>query len=174
MTAALAGAPTRNRPPLRMLVRPAPHREPPFDDEILEPSPVGPYDRCLPFERPPQPAPFNPVVRPDGLPDPTVWARRLMVGLIETAAGRRPVQQLAPMLSMSVGRGLGADLERTAAASQRHWLHRASLMNVRGCEPAPGIAELCATVEIGRRVRAIALRLEEHHGHWRCTRLQLG
>jgi hypothetical protein len=45
---------------------------------------------------------------------------------------------------------------------------------MRVAEPAAGVAELCATVETGRRVRAIAIRLEAQHGRWRCTRLQLG
>lgn len=178
MTVALARgaqASTSTRPSLRVVVRPAPHREPHFDDEILEVSPVRPYDQCLPFERPPVlPISVPLALRPHGLPDPASWGRRLLVGLIETAGGRRPLQQLASMLSLSVGRGLGADFERAAATGSPHWLHRATLMNVRGCEPAPGIAELCATVETGRRVRALAMRLEEHHGRWHCTRLQLG
>jgi hypothetical protein len=55
-----------------------------------------------------------------------------------------------------------------------HWLHRAGVRSVRVSEPADGVAELCATVETGRRVRALAMRLEEHHGRWCCTRLQLG
>lgn len=182
MTATLAGArsPARSatsqpRPALRVVVRPAPHREPPFDDEIVEGPIAGPYDRRLPFERPPVPAPraFSPL-RPPGLPDPSTWARRLLVGLIETADGRRPLQQLAAMLSLSVRRGLGADFEHAAQLGRPHWLHRAGVLTVRGCEPAAGIAELCATVGTGRRVRAVAMRLEEHHGRWRCTRLQLG
>jgi hypothetical protein len=45
---------------------------------------------------------------------------------------------------------------------------------VRASEPSDGVAELCATVDVGGRVRALALRLEEQHGRWRCTRLQLG
>lgn len=182
MTAALAaarspatGAKSASRPALRVVVRPAPHRDPPFDDEIVEGPVAGPYDPRLPFERPPTPAP-RPVspLRPRGLPDPSTWGRRLLVGLIETADGRRPLQQLAAMLSLSVGRGLSADFERAAQAGTPHWLHRAGVLTVRSCEPAAGVAELCATVGTGRRVRAVAMRLEEHRGRWRCTRLQLG
>jgi hypothetical protein len=94
--------------------------------------------------------------------------------MIETAAGRRPLHQLAALLSPSVSKGLGADFERAAQGGRAHWLHRASVRSVRVSEPAEGVAELCATVETGRRVRAIAMRLEAHHGRWRCTRLQLG
>lgn len=163
------------RPALRVVVRPAPHREPPFDDEIVDGPVAGPLDQRLPFDR--QPArsvrPFR-AAHPHGLPEPNAWARRLLIGLIETAAGRRPLQQLGSMLSFSVGRGIRADFERAAAAGSPHWLHRASVHSVRASEPTDGVAELCATVTHGRRVRAVAMRLEEHRGRWRCTRLQLG
>ena len=78
------------------------------------------------------------------------------------------------MLSPSIGRGLGTDFERAAAAGTGHWLRHATVHSVRASEPADGVAELCATVDLGVRVRAVAMRLETHHGHWRCTRLQLG
>jgi hypothetical protein len=94
--------------------------------------------------------------------------------LIETAAGRRPLHQLSGMLSPSVSRGIGADFDRAANLGTPHWLHRATVRSLRVSEPANGVAELCATVETGRRARAIALRLEQHHGRWCCTRLQLG
>jgi Family of unknown function (DUF6459) len=174
MTAAVISAAPMRR---RVVVRAAPRREPPFDDELPDQRPLHrPFDRRLPFESTPVP-PFSwrpPMRRPRGLPDPGPWGRRLLVGMIETAAGRRPLHQLATLLSPSVSQGLGADFERSAQAGRSHWLHRASVRTVRVSEPAEGVAELCATVETGRRVRAIAMRFEEHHGRWRCTRLQLG
>jgi hypothetical protein len=163
--------------PGRIVVRPAPRREPPFDDELPDARLLhGRYDRRLPFDLAPVPTPVwrPPTPRPRGLPDPSAWGRRLLIGLIETAAGRRPLHQLAAMLSPSVSRGIGTDFERSARIGTPHWLHRAGLRSVRVSEPAQGIAELCATVDTGRRVRAVAMRLEEHHGRWRCTRLQLG
>jgi hypothetical protein len=174
MTAALSCPPSPVRRPV--VVRPAPRREPPFDDELPDRHPLcGPYDQRLPFARVPVPPAWRPSpARPSGLPDPGPWAQRLLVGMIETAAGRRPLHQLSSLLSPSVSHGLGADFERAARRGQRHWLHRASVRSVRAAEPAEGVAELCATVETGPRVRALALRLEEHHGRWRCTRLQLG
>jgi len=161
-----------------MTVRPAPRREPPFDDEIAPRRlhAVGPLDQQLPFEAaghrdrmiaPPPPPRTN-------LPDPALWGRRLLAGIIETASGRRPLQQLAPLLSRSVAQGLGADFERAAQRRRAHWTTAAAVRSVRACEPAEGVAELCATVQVGPRVRAIAMRLESHDGRWRCTRLQLG
>lgn len=173
MTAALA---TRPAPRRRVIIRPAPRREPPFDDELTGPlSFAGPLDQRLPFAitatRPawrPRPR------RANGVPEPEPWGRRLVIGLIETAAGRRPLHQLSPLLSPSVNRGVAADFERAAQTGAAHWLHRASLRSVRASEPAEGVAEVSATVEIGTRVRALAMRLEVRHGRWRCTRLQLG
>jgi hypothetical protein len=161
----------------RVVIRAAPRREPPFDDELPETRLLpGPLDRRLPFELAPAPArAWRPQPsRPRGLPDPAPWGRRLLVGMIETAAGRRPLHQLAAMLSPSVSRGLSAEFERAAQQGVPHWLHRATVRSVRVAEPAEGVAELCATVETGRRVRAVAMRLENHGGRWRCTRLQLG
>jgi uncharacterized protein DUF6459 len=160
---------------LRVIVRPAPRREPPFDDELEQGPAAGAWDRQLPF--PPSVSPPCPVPAParrDALPQPGAWGRRLLVGLIECAAGRRALQQFGPMLSFSVGRGLAAEFERAAKLGARHWLQNAAVRTVRASEPADGVAELSATVDCGERVRAVALRVERHQGRWRCTRLQLG
>jgi hypothetical protein len=187
MTAAIArtapaGAPEQTadaagsaRPQLRVVVRPAPRREPPFDDELGDAPLVSAWDRRLPFPSPSTPCAAAPAPRRrDALPQPGAWGRRLLVGLTECAAGRRPLQQLAPLLSFAVGRGLAAEFERAARHGARHWLRTATVRTVRATEPADGIAELCATVDTGQRVRAIALRIERQQGRWRCTRLQLG
>jgi hypothetical protein len=163
------------RPRLRVVVRPAPRREPPFDDELVDGPVVSAWDRRLPFTAPTTAGGALPAPRRrDALPQPGAWGRRLLVGLIECAAGRRPLQQLAPLLSFSVGRGLAAEFERAARHGNRHWLRTATVRTVRASEPVDGIAELCATVDTGQRVRAIALRVERQQGRWRCTRLQLG
>jgi hypothetical protein len=94
--------------------------------------------------------------------------------LVETAGGHRPAQQLAALLSPSIHRGLCGDFDRARQAGSPHWLSSASVRSVRASEPRDGVAELCATVDVGGRVRALALRLDEQHGRWRCTRLQLG
>jgi hypothetical protein len=171
MTTATA---TRGRPIRQSAVRPAPRREPPFDDELPLRA-VGRLDRPLPFRTasPLQaPGPIRPL--PQTLPDPAGWGRRLLIGIIETAGGRRPLQQLGALLSPAVAAGLGADFERAAQQGTRHWTHTAQVRSVHASRPVEGVAELTATVQTGRRVRAIALRLESRHGRWRCTRLQWG
>ena len=174
MTAALESPRAARARTLRSApsVRPAPRREPPFDDE-LEPEAFGRHDRRLPFEA----STFA-----DGryqplrgtLPDPVGWARRLLVGLIEAASGRRPLAQLSAVMSPSVVWGLAATFESAARLSSPHWIAGGTVCNVRACEPASGVGEVCASVEARGRVHAVALRLEERDGRWRCTRLQLG
>jgi hypothetical protein len=158
-------------------VRPAPRREPPFDDELDGQAAfaLGGHDRPLPFARTADaPANFTlPVSRGD-LPDPALWARRLLVGIVEVAGGRRPLQQLVSLLSPSIAHGLRTDFHRAIEHRHRHWTHAATVRSVRASEPRPGIAEISATLQLGRRVRAVALRAESHQGRWRCTRLQLG
>ncbi len=158
-----------------IVVRPAPRREPPFDDELPELARATSYDRPLPFEpvsrrRPVAPAP---PLR-TGLPEPAQWARRLLIGIIETSGGRRPLNQLTALLSPSVANGLRADFERAAVRGRPHWTAAATIGSIRACEPARNVAELSATVRAGSRVRAIAIRLEARHGRWCCTRLMLG
>jgi hypothetical protein len=161
-----------------IVVRPAPRREPPFDDELGDAhSPIGPFDQPLPFDRPRgrrllQPAP--PSALRAALPDPGHWARRLLIGVIETAGGRRPLNQLTALLSPAVANGLRSDFELAALRGRPHWTHAATVRSVRATEPVENVAELCATVRTGERVRAVAMRLEVRHGRWCCTRLVLG
>jgi hypothetical protein len=184
MTSALseppdAGVITIRRASGTIVVRPAPPREPPFDDEVDAAAlRVGPYDQPLPFARPRRrrtvlpPAP--PSAARSALPDPGVWGRRLLVGIIETAAGRRPLNQLSALLSAGVAHGLRGDFEQAARVGRPHWTHAAVVRTVRSSEPADGVAELSATVRSGSRVRAVAMRLEVRHHRWCCTRLVLG
>ena len=179
MTAALALVHTADAPaPAKRIptVVPAPRREPPFDDELPTPwlHVVRAGHRELPFPESAAQLTETATTRRSDLPDPTAWTRRLLIGLTEVAAGRRPLNQVAALLNPSVARGLGGDFERAAARGARHWLHRANVRNVHVTEPRDGVAELAATLQAGGRVRAIALRLEARHGHWRCTRMQIG
>ncbi len=160
-------------------IRPAPVREPPFDDE-LDAAAVRAtrYDRPLPFRpaarrRPAMPLPALTPARA-ALPDPAGWARRLLLGIIETAGGRRPLNQLTALLSPGVAHGLRSEFESAARRGRPHWTHRAVIGSVRSTEPSDQVAELCATVNDGRRVHAVAIRLEVRHGRWCCTRLVLG
>jgi hypothetical protein len=180
VTGALAhSSTTREASPRRLTVRPAPRREPPFDDEIPERhlTLVGPHDQQLPFalsrrrlQEPRDVFSVQPTSRGE-LPDPALFGRRLLVAVLEVLAGRRPPHQLSRHLSHGVLAGLAADLER---GNRRSWSGPTALRSVRVCEPADGVAELAAVIQMGARFRAIAARLEGLDGRWRCVRLQLG
>jgi hypothetical protein len=192
MTAALdqlASAVTPDQPPtashaLRPItVRPALRREPPYDDELPGPHlrAVRSTDRPLPFEAPgraiARPDEAAPAVRPirgigsrNELSDPETWARRLLVALLEARAGRRPLQQLATHLSTDVLSRVAADLRRNPPQGARAPLVR----SVRASAPVPGVSEVSAVIELGPRCRAVAMRLEELGGRWRCVALQFG
>ena len=161
-------------------LRPAPRREPAFDDEQPRRhlSLVGPLDQPLPFDTVSAPGPAEPgptESRPTGrreLPPPAVFARRLVIGVIETATGRRPASQLRQHTSPTVHAGLARDagrIDRLGTARRP-----ASLHSVHITEPADAVAEVTAVLRVGDRFRALALRLEGSEGRWRCVRLQIG
>lgn len=154
-------------------VRPAPRREPPFDDELGDALPARRYDRCLPLAAAPRPQP----VTPDydlALPDPSRWSRSLLVAVIEMAGGRRPLQQLSAMFTLPVATGLRHDFELAAARGRRHWTHAAQVRSVHAVRMSERVAEVSATLQTGPRVRAVAMRLEAREGRWRCSKLLLG
>ena len=168
--------PSARRP---ITVRAAPRREPPFDDEAPQLRLVGPHDRALPFDEPwagrlrdilPWQAP-QATTRRD-LPDPEQWARRMLIGVFEARSGKRPLQQMAAMLSPGVHAGLARDLTR--AGSKRREESDFRLRSVHSSEPADGVAEIAAVIQVGGRFRAVAARLEGIDGRWRCVRLQIG
>ena len=163
------------------LVRSAPRREPPFDDEVPERhlSLVGPLDQPLPLEGP---GPDAPAVlletspdQPTGdheLPEPALVARRLVIAVVEIATGRRAASQLRQHTSPAVQAGLVRDAGRITrlGSAQRP----AALHSLHVSEPADGVAEVVAVLQLENRFRALALRLEGLDGRWRCVRLQIG
>jgi hypothetical protein len=170
----------------RYVIKPAPRREPPYDDELAgrHLGLVGPLDRQLPFDSVDLAAPsmlrlretadrFAPqATGRDHLPELTVFARRLVIGIIETATGRRSAAQLSQHTAPAVQTGLARDagrIRRLGTAQRPATLHSIHLS-----EPADGVAEVAAIVRIDSRFRAIALRLEGLDGRWRCVRLQIG
>lgn len=169
-------------------VRPAPIREPHFDDEqpFRHLSIVSGSAPTLPFRttdsEPAVAVGRSPVVAPDffdrqptsrrQLPDVERFGRQLFTGLLEVLAGRRSASQLAPLTSAGIYAGIVRDAlgnDRLGCAGRRP-----TLQSMRVSEPADGVAELSAVVRIGPRCRALAARVEGLDGRWRCVRLQLG
>lgn len=170
----------------RFVVKPAPRREPPFDDErpARHLTLVGPFDRPLPFESDDASAPSalrlsvnsdpfaaQPTGRND-LPELQAFSRRFVIGVIEAATGRRSPAQLSKHTTPAVQAGLARDAGRITrlGTAQRP----AALHSLHIAEPADGVAEVAAIVRVDGRFRAIAFRLEGLDGRWRCMRLQIG
>lgn len=167
-------------------LRTAPRREPVFDDE-LAPSALGPIageEAMLPFGAGlAAPSPHRLfgsrlddfAVRPSGrgeLPDPFRFGRTFVQALLEVLSGRRPVGQLGGHTSPGVQAGLTRDQARGSRLDPSG--RTPALHSLRISEPADGVAEWCAIVQLGPRFRAMAGRLEGLDGRWRCTRLQVG
>lgn len=183
MTALLAdddlatAQPPSARPTSRVRLRPAPTREPPFDDDPAAITTVGQLQLPLPFPTGARTGSLWPAdelaqLRPAGLPDPALWTRRILVAILEARAGRRPIQQLAPHVSRRILRGLAED----AGGRGHEPMPRTAftIRSVHASEPTPGIAEVAAVVQLGPRYHAIAARLETIEGRWHCVRLQIG
>ena len=165
-----------------MTVRAAPRREPPFDDECSEPpdrrlslvaTGSGAATALRPSPR--QRRPGSAAIARGRRPGPPIGAscpiRR--PGLDEFSS---PCSKPAPGCGRSVNwpatsarrpcRGRD-QLGRLPTGASRH--QQVSLNSVHVCEPADGVAEVCAVVFTGARYRAIAARLEGLDGHWRCV-----
>lgn len=110
------------------------------------------------------------------LPEPAGACTALVQAIVEVLGGSRPSTQLARWLTADVyaglqrRAGLAARLRRGAAPAFRH----AVVRRVRVCEPRDGVAEACAVIIDGERVRAVALRLEGVDGRWRATAVEIG
>jgi hypothetical protein len=107
------------------------------------------------------------------LPDPEQWAAHLAQAVVEVMAGSRQAPQIlrwtTPEVYAVVARR-GAVSARRGAVTAR----RTVVRGVRVCEPADGVAETCAVVVDGARVRALAMRLVGVDGRWRIEALQVG
>jgi hypothetical protein len=108
---------------------------------------------------------------PSDLPDPSVWAARLITGVLEVLAGSRSVQQLTTMLSPEVYNIISIHAQRMSGLTPRH---RPMVRSVRVCLPSHGVAEAAVVIQGKKRSRAIALRLEMQHSRWRCTAIIFG
>ncbi|TVP66563.1 MAG: hypothetical protein EA340_11545 [Nitriliruptor sp.] len=105
-------------------------------------------------------------VRPLG-DDPVKVAALLVAAWSEVRCGQRPFQQLLPLLSPAARRRLAPQVPpRAPAARQRVTVHK-----VVARRPRADACEAVVLVRHGRRITAIAVRLERHLGRWRAVEL---
>ncbi len=164
--------PSRAEPqPVRLWLvpTPGPALDPAPVVRLLQPGVPAPR----PVQRPgPRPgAVVAATTRRPGLPDPAAVAHRLVTMTLEAFSGRRPFAQLQSAYALPVF---------TAVSRGRRpaWCVQGTgplvVGPVRVAEPVEGVAEVCAVARRNGRAHAVAARLEEVDGRWRCTALQVG
>lgn len=105
------------------------------------------------------------------------FAARFAQAVVDVIAGDRGVHQLMRWTSESVYDDLVRrtnSLQRTTPREQRVRRLRAQVRSVHLFRPHDDAAELSVHVRHGQRSRAIAGRIEQFEGRWRCTVLQFG
>lgn len=107
------------------------------------------------------------------LPDPNLWAARLVQAIVEVTVGARPVGQLIRWTSTNVYESVQRRITHTDSMLGSARRVAAIVRSVHVSEPGDGVAEVCAVVQQGTRCRAMALRLEGVDGRWQCTALQV-
>lgn len=167
---------------VRVRLRPIPAHEPPLEDWRgtlrLVPNPAP--QLALPLRITSATAEQDPLFGPQitdrqDLPEPGPWARQLLQAVLESLAGRRSPTQLQYWTSWSVYRDIVRVSGRTG--QKRPGSSRGETVQIsqlRVCEPADGVAEVCATARRDGRWHAVAARLEGIDGRWRCVSLTVG
>ncbi|NHN54546.1 3-hydroxyacyl-CoA dehydrogenase [Calidifontibacter sp. DB0510] len=107
------------------------------------------------------------------LPDPAIWAHRLVLGVLECFAGVRSPAQLSRWVTLElrerIQRGHAAAVRRGARP-----LHPPKIRRLRVTEPADGVAEVTVVAISHGRPHAIAMRMSGVDGRWLVTALELG
>jgi hypothetical protein len=151
-----------------------PEYEPPL--LAVPPAPDDPFEDSFDARTPvPAPLPWA----PPGLP---IWDEpgqlrdrlsRFMCQVLEVLDGRRPIDHLRALVDAGVYHALWTRMRQGSRTGRAH-----RLRSLHTCQPAPGVAELCATVAVTaphtRRpaVIAIAARVERQRTGWLCTFLR--
>lgn len=115
----------------------------------------------------------------DELPEAARWSARIGQALVEVMHGARPPAQVLRWTSAEVYTVVarrGALAARRAGRSQRQGegvTRRVRVRTARVCHPRDDVTEASLVVADGRRVRALAMRLEGRDGRWVVTALQV-
>lgn len=105
------------------------------------------------------------------LPDAAEWTGSLVVAVVQTLLGQRPVAQLNRWVADDV---LGAvTLHQRRRAGADRGVVRVGLRSLRVQHPHPEVAEVSAHVAVGGTATPVALRLEALGHRWLCTALEV-
>lgn len=107
--------------------------------------------------------------------DPTSVCCSLVLAAVEVLAGTRPLAQLARWVTPEVYEALNtrATLSLRVLGTTTT-TRRPQVRRVRLCRIGDHAAEAGVVVDDGRRVRAVAVRLESWRGAWRAAALEIG
>jgi Family of unknown function (DUF6459) len=108
------------------------------------------------------------------LPDPTRLCCGVVLAAVEGLRGVRPLAQLVRWVTPEVYERLALRAHLVQHAAVPPAVGRAGIRRVRVCRLGDSAAEATVVVDDGPRVRAVALRVEEHRGRWRATVLEIG
>lgn len=152
------------QPPARRLTAagPAVARPPTLDERVRV---VRGVDRSLVLEATDEDRGSPPAT------DPALVVRRLATASVEVVLGSRPVAQLTRWVAPGM---LDALRARAVTPAQARPSRAPTCRGVHVCLVEEHVAEATAVVDDGRRVRAVAVRLETHRGSWRATALEVG
>lgn len=110
------------------------------------------------------------------LGDPTAICCAVARSAVEAFHGIRPIHQLVSRLAPHVLESLTARAQVRASlntgTATRHQPVR--IVRARVVRVSPIAAEATVIIADGSRVRAAAIRVEEHRGRWRAVDLQIG
>lgn len=144
--------------------------------------PAGPREFSHAAAQPAPPRDDSGVRPPADLGDPTTLCCAVAHAAIESLRGIRPLTQLARSVSPEIFDALHARAQVRAAARRRSGALpagqerqlRSRVRRARVVRIAPGVAEATVVVDDVDRVRAAAVRVEEHRGRWRVVVLEIG
>ncbi len=114
------------------------------------------------------------VPRGEPLPDPTRLCCAVVQAAVEGLRGVRPLAQLTRWVTPEVYDRLALRARLVQEATVAPSSARAGIRRVRVLRIGDSAAEATVVVDDGPRVRAVALRVEEHRGRWRTTALEIG
>lgn len=123
--------------------------------------------------------PTRPQLRLVGAPSSDLgrFAARFATAVVEVIAGDRGPQQLFRWTSVEVYEDLLARsraLQQVRTLRRRQQRMRTVVKSVHLSHPCSGVAEVSVHLQHGHRSRALAARIEDDHGRWRCTALEVG
>lgn len=107
------------------------------------------------------------------LPDPGTWCATVARACAEALHGTRPCSQLHRWLDVEIFTSLQRRADLAARMRSRGVRSRAvRVRRVHPCRIRTGVWEASVVLQDGPRVRAAAIRIEAHRGHWRATAVQ--